>query len=477
MPEAAARTMNHAIRIFLTAVLCGLAGCAVQRPPAMAVAETPPQWYAPLPHGGSGGGLTAWWQQLGDPVLAQLVAAAQTASPTMSAARARIEEARASRTITRAGLLPSADATGSIRRGNTQPPLPLATIAQAGVQASWEIDLFGANSDTARAAQARLEGAQAGWHQARIAVAAETATSYVALRACEEQVKVAQGDAGSRAETARLAQLSTRAGFTAPADAALARASAADAARRATQQRAQCDVAMKGLVALTATPEARLRELLASPWAQPSDSALPPVPSLPAALLVQRPDVYGAEREVAAASADVGSTQAQRYPRLSLAGSIAAGAIRMGGVDTSLPTWSIGPLSLSLPLFDGGRRAANVEAARARYEDAVVQYTGQVRQAVREVEEALVQLDSARARRADAQAAFEGYAASLRATEARYRSGLGSLLELEESRRTALAAQTALISLQQERLAAWVTLYRSVGGGWTAPGALAAAGS
>jgi outer membrane protein, multidrug efflux system len=470
--------MNHVFRIALTAALCGLAGCAVQRPPAAAVAEAPPQWYAPLPHAGSIGSLTAWWEQLGDPLLTELVAAAQTASPTVSAARARIEEARATRTAARAALLPSADATASVRRGNTQPPLPLATIAQAGVQASWEIDLFGVNSDTARAAQARFEGAQAGWHQARVAVAAETATSYVGLRACQEQVTVAQRDAASRAETARLAQLSTNAGFTAPADAALARASAADAARRATQQRAQCEVALMGLVALTAIPEPRLRERLASPWAAPADSAIPPVPSLPAALLVQRPDVYRVEREVAAASAEVGSAQAQRYPRLSLAGSIAAGAIRMGGVDTSLPTWSIGPLSVSLPLFDAGRRAANVEAARARYADAVVQYTGQVRQAVREVEEALVQLDSARARRADAQAAYEGYAASLRATEARYRSGLGSLLELEDSRRTALAAETALITLQQERLAAWITLYRAVGGGWTAAdGPLAAAGS
>jgi outer membrane protein TolC len=141
----------------------------------------------------------------------------------------------------------------------------------------------------------------------------------------------------------------------------------------------------------------------------------------------------------------------------------------MGGVNTDAQTWSIGPVALTLPLFDGGRRAANVEAAKARYEEAVALYTDRVRQAVREVEQALVNLESARLRMEDARTASEGYHASFVATEARYRSGLGSLVELEDARRTALAAETALVSLQRERLAAWIALYRAVGGGWSRP--------
>jgi outer membrane protein, multidrug efflux system len=462
-------TMKHALLpTFLAAALLALGGCAVQRPPARVEPQVAPQWYATLPHGGRLSDLTSWWQQLHDPVLSELIAAAEAASPTVASARSRIEQARSTRTAAKAALLPSLDARASAQRGNTQPPLPLVTILQAGAQASWEVDLFGANRDAERAAQARLEGAQAGWHEARVSVAAETANSYVGLRMCERQVEVAEQDARSRAETARLSRLSAQAGFTAPADAELARASAADASRRLTQQRAQCEIAVKGLVALTALSEPILRDRLASAWAQPPDSAIPPVPAVPAALLEQRPDVYRAEREIAAASAEVGSAQAQRYPQLSLSGSVAASSFRAGGETTSFPAWSIGPVAVTLPLFDAGRRAANVEAASARYAEAVAQYRGQVRQAVREVEEALVQLDSASARRADAQAAYHGYAASLTATQARYESGLASLLELEESRRTALAAQTALVGLQQETLAAWIALYRAVGGGWTA---------
>jgi outer membrane protein, multidrug efflux system len=191
-------------------------------------------------------------------------------------------------------------------------------------------------------------------------------------------------------------------------------------------------------------------------------------------VLAQRPDVYQAEREVAAASADVGSARAQRFPRLSLTGSIAAGRVHAGGVGTDLQTWSIGPLALTLPIFDGGRRAANVDAAQARYEEAAALYAARVRQAVREVEEALVNLDSARARGEDARVAAQGYRVSFTATEARYRSGLASLVELEDARRTLLAAETALVGLQREHAAAWIALYRAMGGGWTRADAAAA---
>ena len=463
----------------LIAALAGLlvlAGCAVPRPPAAVPAAAPPQWYAPRPHDGRLADLTQWWQQFNDPLLVDLVAAAQTASPTVASAGARIAQARATRVSARAALLPTLDATLSATRSNAQPGVPLATIVQSGTQASWEIDLFGGNAAALDAAGARLQGSVAGWHDARVAVAAETATSYVNLRTCERQLGVTRDDARSRAETARLTQLSAHAGFTAPAVAAQARASAAEGAARSTQQQAACDIEIKGLVALTGLAEPVLRERLRAPWVEPAGFALIAVPSLPAQLLAQRPDVFQAEREVAAASADVGTARAQRYPRLTLSGQLNAGIIHAGGSTIQARTWSIGPVALSLPLFDAGRRAADEDAAAARYEEAVALYTARVRQAVREVEQALVQLESARDRSGDALTAVEGYRASFVATEARYRSGLASLIELEDQRRVMLAAQTALVALQQERLAAWITLYRALGGGWQRPGATTTAG-
>ncbi len=458
--------MKKLRRLALCALPIWLAGCAVDRPPATVAAPVPAAWQAPLPHGGRVEDLAAWWTRWNDPLLAQLVEAAQDVSPTIASARSRLRQAQAARVAAGAALVPRVDGTAALARGNTQPPTPLATTAQAGAQAAWEIDLFGVQRGAAQAALARSEAAQAGWHEARVSVAAETATAYLGLRACERQLAIARDDARSRAETARLTQLSAEAGFAAPASAALARASAAEGSVRLRQQQAQCEVERKALVALTGVAEAELRARLAVTAAAPPAESLFAVSALPAQVLSQRPDLRQAELAVAAASAEVGSAQADRLPRLSLAGSIAAGQVRTGGVTTDAQTWSLGPLALSLPLFDGGRRSAAVEAAQARYDEAADLYRARVRQAVSEVEQALVAVESTRARIGEARDAAQGFSASFIATEARYRAGLASLVELEDARRTQLAAQTAVAGLERDMNNAWIQLYRAAGGGW-----------
>nr|WP_315244070.1 efflux transporter outer membrane subunit [uncultured Albidiferax sp.] len=450
----------------LCALPLWLAACASPPPPPpSATALAPAQWQVPLPHHGDLGDLADWWQRLDDPLLVALIAAAQDASPTVASAAARIAQARATAVGAGAALGPALDASASASRGRSQPGVPVASTAQGGLQAAWEIDLFGTNRAAADAAQARQQGAQAQWHDARVAVAAEVASQYVTVRACALLRGLAGEDAKSRQETARLSGLSTRAGFTAPAVDALARASAAEANNRVVQQLAQCDVYVKAMVALTGLPEADLAQKLTSAPMPSAQIALFSIASIPAQALAQRPDIFSAERDVAAASFDVGNAQGQRYPRLMLNGAI--GSLRSGG--QTLGTWSIGPLAVSIPLFDGGRRSADVEAAQARYTEAVAVYRAKVRQAVREVEEALVNLRSADDRNADTQVAAQGYQAAFAATQARYRAGLASLPELEDARRTALAADTNAIALQRERLLAWISLYRAVGGGWTGP--------
>ncbi|WP_440105797.1 efflux transporter outer membrane subunit [Acidovorax sp. BL-A-41-H1] len=444
-----------------------LAACSTTPPPAQVQTAVATGWQAPLPHGGSVEDLARWWARVDDPLLVELIESAQAVSPGMAQARSRIAQARATQVASRAALGPSLDGQASASRGFNEQVRSTATTAQAGLQASWELDLFGGNAATKTAADERLAGAQAQWHEARVSVAAEVALQVSSLRSCLRQLDVAVRDARSREETSRLSGLSERAGFTAPATAALARASAAEAAARLSQQRTQCDVDTKALVALTGWEEPRMRTRLAALPAQAAPDALFSIAALPAQVLAQRPDVYSAERDVAAASAEVGSAQAQRYPRLGLSGSVGAGWVRTGGVTTDLSTWTIGPLALSVPIFDGGRRAAQVDAAQARYEEAAALYRARVRQAVSEVEQALARLQGTAERSASARIAAEGYRASFNATEARWRGGLASLVELEDARRTALAAENALVALQHERMAAWVALYRSAGGGWT----------
>ena len=477
--------MNHSTCIVCALLLpLWLGGCATSPAPSVVSAPVPAQWLAPLPpqvslaqqpkqpHNASLSDLTQWWQQQGDPLLVELIAAAQAVSPTVASARSRIAQSRAARVAAGAALGPSLDASASASRGTAQQSggpgaAPIATTTQAGLQAAWEIDLFGGNRASAEAASERLAGAQAQWHDARVSVAAEVANQYYSLRSCRQLAQVTQADAASRQETARLSGLSTQAGFTAPATDALARASAFEASGRATQQRAQCDLDIKALVALTGLAEPEIRSNMALAQQVRAQTAMISIASVPADALAQRPDVFSAEREVAAASADIGSAQAQRYPRLSLSGAIGRSGIRSGGESTSLNTWAIGPLALTLPLFDGGRRAASVDAAKARYDEAAALYRARVRQAVREVEESLVTLQSTAERETDAQGAVAGYQASFTGTEARYQSGLAALLELEDARRSLLGAQITQASLQRERMAAWVALYRAMGGGWS----------
>ena len=437
---------------------------------------TPSSWQAalpapqvPVPHDGSTRQLAQWWSQFRDPALDALIAASQEHSSTLAQAAASIARARADAIAAGVAASPNLDAIASVNRSafTFGGPLAYRNQAQVGAQSSWEIDLFGGLARQRQAADAQLQASIADWHEARVSLAAETADAYVSLRLCERQLAQATDDARSRAETARITEAAGRAGLQGSAAVALAQAAASEASGALSQRRAQCDIAVKGLVALTAMDEAALRALLAkSGSAKLPEPARFDIQAIPARAISQRPDIAAAERRMAAASAEIGHVEADRYPRLTLSGSITPTRVSLGSAPAlSLTTWSIGP-SLELPLVDGGRRAANVDAARAQYAAAESAWRGKVRGAVREVEEALVRLASSTGRQADTAASARGYRANLDAAQVKLRAGLGSVLELEEARRLSLAADAALDALEQERIAAWITLYRAVGGGW-----------
>ncbi|QJC58119.1 Solvent efflux pump outer membrane protein SrpC [Polaromonas vacuolata] len=484
------------------AMALALAGCAVNRPPASPsiLSSTPPEWYAAkvkpdasatadavnktpassdLPNDIRLSQLTNWWQLQNDALLLDLIQAAQNASPSLLTALANITQARANTSIAQAALLPTLDASVSTSRSLAGPinraAAAPASLQQLGLQTSWEIDVFGRASANRDAASERLLGAGARWHAARVSVAAEAASQYYQLRSCESQLRIAQADTRSREQTSALAGLAAKAGFESPANAALARAGAAESRARSTLQRGQCEQGIKALVALTAMPEPELREKLAQAPLPPPQQALLAPDSLPAQVISQRPDVFNAAREVAASSFEVANARAERYPQLSLSGSISRNKTftRNQGLDFS--TWSVGPLSLNVPLFDGGANQAHIASARARYEDAASLYRGTVRQAVQEVEQALVMLQSSADRNDDAALAALGFETFFDATEARQRAGLASLVDLEDARRSLLNAQAAVASLALERRKAWIALYRALGGGWSSASAMPAA--
>ncbi|MEN9478930.1 MAG: hypothetical protein RLZZ298_325 [Pseudomonadota bacterium] len=468
---------RHAANLLLPAIRSGiaaallLAGCATTVPdltPGGPAAPVATQWHAPLPHGGQLAELSQWWAQFDDPLLLRLIEAGQQVSPTLAQASARIADARAAVVVQSAALMPSLEASVVASRGRPELGMPLGTASSVGLLLGWDLDLFGAGRAAADAAQARLESSQAGWHEARVVVAAEVATTYVELRACEARVGRAESDAQSRARTAQITRLAANAGFQPPAATDLANASAAQGKLILIRKRMQCDLLIKALSALTAEDETALRRDLASASGLLPRPAELTISALPAELLAQRADIYAAARDVIAASADADQAQAQRWPRIALAGNIGTTRIDNMGVSTNGTVWSIGPVTVTLPLFDGGARRANAEAARIRYASATTVYLAHLREAIREVEIALVTLDSTAQRSPDAVNASSGFKRSYLATEAGYRAGTASLFELEDARRSLLVAQVAEIELQRERVTAWIALYRALGGGWSA---------
>ncbi len=463
--------MTRKLVVLAGAVLLG--ACSLTKPPADPALPLPPTWYAPpLAHQGSVEQLGAWWSRFDDPVLADWIAQAQRQSPTVAQARAQVFAARAARLGVEADTGPQAALVANATRGITDPTLPLGTTLSAGVQASWAIGLWGEHAARRDGARALEDAAGAGWHEARVLVAAELAELYFAQRLCQEQLGVATRDRASRAITAENNAISERAGLTAPAVAALARASGAEGAARERQQAELCERQVKSLVALTGVAEPELRRqlaqapALATVLASDRLDAMLSVNAVPAEVIRQRPDVYRAQRELAAASEDVGVAQAALWPSLSLSGSLLRNRFSGGGTQATFNTWAIGPLTLSLPLLGRDALRAGTDSAQARYEAAALAYAATLRQAVAEVEQSLVLLSSLRERAASTETAVAGYDQSFQATEARYRVGLASLNELEEARRLKLVADSGAVALQQERVNAWIRLYVALGGGF-----------
>jgi outer membrane protein, multidrug efflux system len=247
----------------------------------------------------------------------------------------------------------------------------------------------------------------------------------------------------------------------------LAQASAADAAQQLKAKQAQCDIGVKELVALTSWDESTLRQQLAeSPFKLDSAKDFFSIDEIPAHVIAQRPDIDMAGADLVTAVADIKAAQVARIPRITLNGSIGWQRFSTAGFTSNGETWSLGPLSITLPLFDGGKRKAKLESTEVKYAEQAANYRSKVRVAVKEVETALVNLHSAQNRAPDIEAAIKAYQAAFVATEHKYQAGFVSLIELEEARRNALQAQINQVNVLQARNNAWVSLYRAAGGGW-----------
>ncbi|WP_024302914.1 efflux transporter outer membrane subunit [Pseudogulbenkiania sp. MAI-1] len=454
-----------------TACLLTLAGCASVGPdyerPAL---KMPANWQAAVPHDGSTRSLLSWWQSFNDPTLDDLLKSAENDNPTLAKAAAAIASARASYREASASAYPSSTIEAAHTRSGpfNSSARGIATVNSGELDASWEIDLFGAVRRSRESASDRVEAVEADWHSARVSLAAEVASEYVNYRACRLLSENQQQNLDSLRKTESTTSSAVNAQLMAPAESILAQASVAGAAASLNVQEAECDLSIKALVALTGLEEPALRATLIDTAQKIPSPTVLNVTTLPVQLLSQRPDLVSAERNLAAANADIGVAEANRYPRLSLLGSVSVNRTQTVGapaVQTNL--WSFGP-SLSIPLFNGGALRAQADKARADYVSALATYQSAVRNAVKETEQSLVRLDAANRRSQDLANSARDYRRYFETARQNWQTGGISLLTLEEARRNALQAEQNAIAVQRDRVLYGIALYKALGGGWQA---------
>jgi len=415
------------------------------------------------------GDLASWWTALGDPVLTDLVVRALAANTDLRSAQARLREVRARRELAQANLAPtlsgSADASRS-RSSEETGSGRSTTLYRAGLDASWEADLFGGRRRGIEAAQADLEASAASLQATRVSLVAELALDYLDVRAYQARLEVARRNLDAQAEIAQLTDWRMQAGLVSALEFEQVRATL-------EQTRAQ----VPALESLLAQAQDRIAVLLATstgalPVALTQSAAIPAAPEgiavgIPADVLRQRPDVQAAERRVAAETARIGQTAAARYPDLTLSGSIGLEALTLGALGSTAAMARSIAAGVSGVLFDGGRIARQVEAQQAVRDQAELAYEKAVLTALQEVESALASVQQTQARsRILADAVGAARNAALYATQ-RYRSGIVDFQAVLDTQRTVLSVEDALATSRAEATAAVVRLYKALGGGWT----------
>ena len=444
-----------------------LAGCAGMPAPELLASPVPvpATWsgqHAAQPVPGAAA-LAQWWQQLGDAQLTQLIEQALQAHTSMRSARAAVEQARAQRDIQAAGLLPSLDASASAQRSRSQGSI--GNSFQAGLDASWEADLFGRIASGVRAGDADLLAAQAGVAAAQVALAAEVAVNYINLRGQQQRLAIAEYNLAAQRETAQITQWRVQAGLANSVAEQQARTIVEQTAAQLPTLRAAIAQSRHALAALTGQPPAALNEALAASAPVP----LPPTAlalAFPADTLRQRPDVRQAEQRVHAAWERVAQAEAQRLPSLRIGGTLGLRALTLGALTGGGATAASLLASVSLPVFDGGALRAQVRAQQAALEQSRAGYEEAVLGALKDVEDALVALQGERERltRLNAAADAAGNAALL--AQQQYASGLVDFQTVLDTQRQLLSAQDGVASTTASIGTGHVRLYKALGGGW-----------
>jgi outer membrane protein, multidrug efflux system len=460
-----------------------LAACAVgpdYHPRPAAELGVPDAWSVPAGQKAQED-LSQWWTRFDDPMLASLVQRAQAANLDIGQAVTRLRQARESLRQQRADLFPSLSVSGGVshseplRGASSTTTLPDGTVTSfsqsgstsfsLGADASYQVDLFGGVRRGVEGARASYEASGFDYATVLLSVEAETARNYVLARVAQAQIANARESLGISGDNLQIAGWRVQAGLVSSVDEEQARANNAQIAATIPTLEANYNSYVSRLAVLTGQAPGALKGEM---------EAVKPIPKgpaevgagIPADTLRQRPDVRAAERNLAAATANIGVATAQLYPSLSIGGSIDAGSTALSSLFDVITGRLFG--NIAQTLFDGGRRQSAVRSAQAAADGAFLAYKSTVLTSLEDIENAVVALQAAQAREKQFAVAFEASSNQALLARMQYRTGLTDFTTLNQAESALISARNGLVSARSDEATALIQLYQALGGGWDA---------
>ena len=424
-----------------------------------------------------------WWSVFGDDTLNRLEQSALRDNPGVKAAGERLLQALAQSGTARANQGPSVNLSTGISNSrtsaNTSQGLALGNRSisgnnfSVGGSLSYEIDLLGRVKRMVEAADAQVLASQADRDGVLQMLSAQVAGNYWQLRGLDAEMTILNGALDTRRESLQLVDARFNAGLTNELDLARAKVELQNAQADLHEVKRQRNQLENSLATLTGKPPSAMQLPLASdPAALPQPPSIPV--GLPASLLAHRPDLVSSVAGLRAANAQVGVAEGAFYPSLQLTGNFGFASEKLRDLaQGGSRQFSVGPLALSLPIFDGGRNQANLDLSKARYNEALANHETKLLTALREVEDALSDVEQ-RQLQGDAQALSQQAAArAYLVARTRYERGVSNYLDVTDAQRSSLAADRAAVQIKTQRLLATVAVARSLGAGWQPQGELA----
>ena len=456
----------------VAAALLGLSGCSLapdyHRPEVASAAtfkEVPSGWTVAAP--AADAPPAAWWEAFDDPVLVDLEGRIEKGSPSLAAAVARYDEAVGHLHEARADLYPTIGVGGSAERDRTSANAPTSRGVSstfndytAGASLNWEIDLFGRIRNQVKANKSEAQASAADLAGVRLGLQTSLAIAYFQMRGLDAREGLLRQTVEAFQRAYELTDVRHAGGIASGLDTSRARAQLASAKAELASLPAQRAAFEHVIAVLVGEPP--------STFALPADmrqSAPPSFPTgTPSTLLQRRPDIDAAERRVYAANARIGVARAAFFPALSLGG---AGGFETTGpnlLSTASSFWALGPASLALTVFDGGKRAAQVRVARAGFDEAAATYKQTVLTAFKEVEDDLATGRDLVAQEKNQRDAAQASETTRDFALIRYRDGASDYLDVVTAQTAALDAERSLLDLHTQQLTTAVDTVRALGG-------------